>query len=247
MATAILQSSSTTTLLAIGFVNAGILSFVGSLWLIFGSNVGSTVTVWLIALVGKINISAFALPMIGIGFFMKATNKKILSAIGMGIIGLGLIFMGIDQLQVAFKGAENLLDFSMIQNFGILAPVLCLLAGLILTVIVQSSAASMAIILTLMSQIHLSMNDAMVMIIGANIGTTATALLASIGATANAKRAASAHIAFNIITGLACFFLVAGFGQIVEFIALQLNYFFGAGTVDIEMKLTIFHTLFNIF
>lgn len=247
LATAILQSSSTTTLLAIGFVNAWILSFVGSLWLIFGSNVWSTVTVWLIALIGKIDISSFALPMIGIGFFMKAMSKKMLGALGMGIIGLGLIFMGIDQLQVAFHGVENAFDFSVLQNFWPFASILFLLAGLILTVIVQSSAASMAIILTLMASIKLPMTDAMAMIIGANIGTTATAFLASIGATANAKRAAFAHISFNIITWVACFVLLHGFAYVVEWLVMYVNNFSWSEVIDIEMKLTIFHTLFNIF
>lgn len=119
-ATTLLQSSTATTLLTIGFVNAGILSFAGSLWLIFGANVGTTMTGWLVALIGlKIKVEIFALPMIGLGVILQIATKKTWSAIGGILAGFGILFLGLGFLQTAFSNVKDIIDFSIFIGHGI--------------------------------------------------------------------------------------------------------------------------------
>lgn len=206
LATAILQSSTATTLLTIGFVNAGILSFAGSLWLIFGANVGTTMTGWLVALIGlKIKVELFALPMVGIGVIFQMINKKTLGALGSILTGFGILFLGIGFLQESFKNVESLINLHAFVGHGIWSLFAFLFAGFFLSVVTQSSTVATMIILTLANTVGLPIEQSAAAVIGANVGTTVTAAFASIGATANAKRAAWAHIIFNIVAGVVAF------------------------------------------
>lgn len=242
LATAILQSSTTTTMLTIGFVNAGILAFANSLWLIFGANVGSVVITWIVALIGmKFKISAFALPMIWLWISLKMLSKKKIWLIGWIIAGFGLLFIGIDFLQSAFTGVEKIIPFESFTNKWILSLFIFLFAGVILTVIMQSSAAVMTVILVLATTINLPFNESAAAVIGANIWTTATAFFASIWATANAKRTAWVHILFNTITAIIIFTLLPLFVMLTEFV---MNIVW-ANIGDISEKITFFHTIFN--
>ncbi len=238
-----MQSSTATTLLAIGFVNTGILTFANSLWLLFGANVGSTMMPWIIALVGggSFKISAFALPMIGLGIVLKMLENKNIKAIGGVIAGFGLLFLGLDFLQDAFTGIEKIIPFENFINFGLSSIILFIAIGFVLTVIMQSSAAVMAIILTLATTANLPITIAAAAIIGANIGTTATAFFATIGATANAKRAAWAHIGFNIVAAIGASLILPFFVHFVDIFSDILK----MGD-DIQKELALFHTSFNI-
>lgn len=241
LSTAILQSSSTTTMLTIGFVNAGILAFANSLWLIFGANVWSTASTWIIALIGmKYKVSAFALPMIGLWIILKILSKKKIWLIGWILTGFGLLFIGIEYLQAVFNWIEKIIPFAEFTGKWILSILIFLLAGFVLTILMQSSAAVIAIILSVAININLPFQETASAIIGASIGTTATALFVSIGATANAKRTAWVHILFNIITGSFILILLPGFLFLVDYIASLVN------TTNITEKATYFHTLYKL-
>lgn len=208
--TALVQSSSAVTVAAIGFVNAGLLTFGQSLWVIFGANVGTTMTGWLVALIGfKIKVEAAALPMIGLGMALRLSGAETRrGASGTALAGFGVLFLGIGFLQQAFSGTDAGIDLVGLSGQGFMSVVYFVLAGILLTVLMQSSSASLAIVLTLAQANVIPLQEAAAAVIGANIGTTVTALLAAIGATPNARRAAGAHVLFNALTGTVALLLL---------------------------------------
>ncbi|NVK87082.1 MAG: Na/Pi cotransporter family protein, partial [Gammaproteobacteria bacterium] len=188
--TAVVQSSSAVTVAFLGFVNAGLISVRQALGIIYGANVGTTMTGWLVALIGfKMNIQAFALPLIGIGVLMKLIkpNQRVAS-LGLALVGFGLFFVGIDILKEAFEGIVKVFDISQFTADGITGVASFLLIGIVMTILTQSSSAAIALTITAASTGMIGLYAAGAMVIGANIGTTSTALLATIGATSNAKR-----------------------------------------------------------
>ena len=201
LVTAMVQSSGAVTVAAIGFVNAGLLALGPALWVLFGANVGTTMTGWIIALVGlKFKIESLALPLIGVGVALRLTGEgKRRGAMGTTLAGFGLLFLGIAMLQASFTGLAGQVELP--QGEGPLAVLAQVAIGAAMTVLMQSSGASMAIALTAAQGGLLTAQGAAAVVIGANVGTTFTALLAAIGATPNARRAAAAHVAFNLITG----------------------------------------------
>ena len=241
LVTALVQSSSAVTVAAIGFVNAGLLTLGQSMWVLFGANVGTTMTGWLVALVGlKFKIELLALPLIGIGMALRLSGEgKRRGALGMALAGFGVLFLGIDMLKESFSGMSA--DFSLPEGEGARDILLQVLIGILLTVLMQSSSASLAIALTAAQGGLLTAQGAAAVVIGANVGTTVTALIASIGATPNAKRAASAHILFNVLTGTMALallpWLVSAIGMAGETLEL--------GSAP-AAKLALFHTAFNL-
>ena len=240
--TAVVQSSSAVTVAAIGFVNAGLLTFSQSLWVLFGANVGTTMTGWLVALVGfKIQVEAAALPLVGLGMALRLTGADTRrAAIGTALTGFGVLFVGIGFLQQAFTIDGAALNLSALGGGPLKLPAY-VLAGALLTVLMQSSSASLAVTLTLAHAGSLSFTDSAAMVIGANIGTSVTAVLAAIGATANAKRAASAHVLFNVLTALVALgmlpWLLQGVGLLGDWFDLEDSPATG---------LALFHTVFNV-
>ncbi|MDP3688079.1 MAG: Na/Pi cotransporter family protein [Sulfurimicrobium sp.] len=241
LVTAMVQSSSAVTVAAIGFVNAGLLTLGQSMWVLFGANVGTTMTGWLVALVGlKFKIEVLALPLIGIGMALRLSGERNRrGALGQALAGFGVLFLGIDMMKEAFSGMSA--DFKLPEGEGVGDTLVQVLIGIALTVLMQSSSASLTIALTAAQGGLLTAQGAAAMVIGANIGTTVTALIASIGATPNAKRAAAAHILFNILTGgvalLLLPWLVPAIGAAGD--ALEL------GSAP-AAKLALFHTAFNL-
>ncbi|MFK7908992.1 MAG: Na/Pi cotransporter family protein [Akkermansiaceae bacterium] len=215
--TALVQSSSATTVLVVSFVNAGLLTLAASIGVIMGANLGTTITAWLVAWIGKFSISKIALPIIGIGLPMFFIGKEKIKAYGESLIGFGLLFTGLAALKKAvpdLKGGvkENIELQETIQSiievlngYGFGSTVLFLIAGILLTLIVQSSSAAMAITITCAwngwfgSDPYEAFQISAAVVLGENIGTTVTAWLASIGTNVNAKRAARAHFLFNVI------------------------------------------------
>ena len=242
-ATTLFQSSHATTLLAIGFVNAGILSFAGSLWLIFGANIGSTTTGWLVALIGlKIKVEIFALPIIWFWVMMKVlAGEKKWGSTGNIFAGFGILFLWIWFLQSSLTWVDKLVDFSAISGHGIFSILGFFLWGLVLTLIMQSSGASTAAILTLASTTALPLTEAAAAVIGANIGSSVTALIAAIGATAWAKRAATVHVLFNVITATVAMLILPWIVGFVDYIWPKLGL-----DGSIATDLALFHTTFNI-
>ncbi|MDP1896263.1 MAG: Na/Pi symporter, partial [Sulfurimicrobium sp.] len=201
----------------------------------------TTMTGWLVALVGlKFKIEVLALPLIGIGMALRLSGERNRrGALGQALAGFGVLFLGIDMMKEAFSGMSA--DFKLPEGEGVGDTLVQVLIGIALTVLMQSSSASLTIALTAAQGGLLTAQGAAAMVIGANIGTTVTALIASIGATPNAKRAAAAHILFNILTGgvalLLLPWLVPAIGAAGD--ALEL------GSAP-AAKLALFHTAFNL-
>ncbi len=236
--TAIVQSSSAVTVATIGFVNAGLLKLRQSITVIYGCNIGTTMTGWLVAMIGfKIKISAFALPLVAIGMLLKLTgNDRRMSHLGMALAGFGLFFIGLDYLKNAFDGLDSQLPLDQISHSPI-GLILFVAAGFILTFLMQSSSAAMAITLSLTAAGSIPLASAGALVIGANLGTTSTAMLAVIGATSNAKRIAAAHVIFNLITG------IIGVALLVLLAGLINN---DLQNLSLVTLLAAFHTLFNL-
>ena len=243
MMTAVVQSSSAVTVAALGFANAGILSMRQAIGIIYGANIGTTVTGWLVALIGfKFSIQAFALPMIAMGVLLKLTKpSQRASAFGVALVGFGLFFVGIDFLKEAFSSVVEAFDLTRIKADGITGIFLFLLIGTVMTILTQSSSASIALIITAASTNVVGLYAAGAMVIGANIGTTTTALLASVGATANAMRVATAQVIFNLSTGVVALVLL----PVIFFAIEKLSVAAGLNT-DIAFTLALFHTAFNV-
>jgi phosphate:Na+ symporter len=215
--TSLVQSSSATTVLVVSFVNAGLLTLTASIGVIMGANLGTTITAWLVAWIGKFSVSSIALPIIGIGLPMFFIGKEKLKASGETLIGFGLLFTGlaalkksVPNLKAGVKENEGLQEtiqsiIEVLNGYGFGSIVLFLIAGILLTLIVQSSSAAMAITITCAWNGWLGSDPEQVfqysaaIVLGENIGTTITAWLASIGTSVNAKRAARAHFLFNVI------------------------------------------------
>lgn len=237
--TAMVQSSSAVTIATIGFVNAGLLSLAQSVSVIYGCNIGTTMTGWLIAVIGfKVHVSALALPLIGGGMLLQLAGRGgRLAHIGLALAGFGVFFIGLDFIRGAFAGFEQHLDLSSLGDSG-LSLLLFILAGFVLTLLLQSSAAALAITLSLTASGTIPLAAAATMVIGANVGTTSTAILAVLGATSNAKRIAAAHVLFNLLTGLVGLALLL-------LLAPWLNRI-DATRFDLVLLLALFHSLFNL-
>jgi len=241
LVTALVQSSSAVTVATIGFVNAGLLALGPALWVLFGANVGTTMTGWIVALVGlKFKVEALAMPLVGLGAILRLTGDGRRSgAIGTALAGFGMLFMGIALLQQAFAGLAG--QISLPQGDGPLTVLAQLGIGVLMTMLMQSSSAAMAITLTAAQGGLIDAQGAAAVVIGANIGTTVTALLAVVSATPNARRAASAHIVFNLLTGVVALLLLPWLISLLDHVGKALNL-----PPDPATSLALFHTTFNL-
>ena len=235
--TALVQSSSAVTVATIGFVNASLLTLAGAMWVLFGANLGTTATGWIVALAGvKLDIAATALPLIAIGAALKLGGQQKFAAWGGAIAGFGLLFYGITVMQAGFTGLAA--EFQVPAGSGVGAMALQLFAGLLMTVVMQSSSASIAIALTAAQGGMIDITGAAAVVIGANVGTTVTAVLASLGATPNAKRVASAHVIFNVITASVAFALLPWLAPVLVSVRDWLS-----DTDSTALTLALFNTL----
>ena len=237
--TALVQSSSATTIATIGFVSAGLLTVGQSLGVIIGANVGTTSTGWLVSLAGfKVSLGTWMLPMVGVGALFHLVSKSQKRHLGLALAGFGMIFVGIDFLQDGMGGLAAHIDFSAYSAATWSGRLLLVLAGLLITALVQSSSVAVALSLTALGSGAIDMTQAAYLVIGQNLGTTVTAVLASLGATVPARRTAIGHILFNLMAGAIAFGAAPWFLQFV-------NYLLAAGAPDV-IRIALFHTLFNI-
>ena len=250
--TALVQSSSATTVMVVSFVNAGLLSLVESIGVIMGANIGTTVTAWIISIVGfKIKIGAAALPLIALGFPFIFSSRNRIKSWGEVIIGFALLFMGLDLLKGSvpdIKSNPEILQFlSDYTDLGFLSTLIFVLIGTVLTIVLQSSSATMALTLVMADQGWISFDIAAAMVLGENIGTTITANIAAMVANVYAKRTARAHFIFNMFG--VCWMLLV--------MPLVLNVISGyladgdtgspfQSPAAVPIALSIFHTAFNI-
>ena len=253
--TALLQSSSATTVMIVSFVNAGLLSLVESIGVIMGANIGTTITAWLISLLGfKVKISSIALPIIAIGFPMMFSSKSNIKAWAEVLIGFALLFMGLDALKGSVPNLKENTEFlaflSNYANMGILSTIIFIGVGTILTLVVQSSSAAMALTLVMCYEGYIPFELAAAMVLGENIGTTITANLAALVGNVHAKRAARAHFIFNIFGVIWMIFALQFFIRIIDSYMMSnmdLSPLNSVGeSIAVPIGLSIFHTTFNI-
>ncbi len=206
--TAVIQSSSATSLMTIGFVSAGLLTFSQSVGIIIGANLGSTSTGWIVSAIGfKVSMGALAMPLVGSGAFLRFLSKGRYTAHGMALAGLGMLFLGIDILQNGMSSVTSVFSLQFLGSPSLLQMLLLILLGVVMTVVMQSSSAAFVITLTALAADTITFEQAAAVVIGQNVGTTIKAYVASLNSTVPAKRTALAHIWFNLFTGLVSFLL----------------------------------------
>ena len=251
MITAIVQSSSATTVMTVSFVNAGLLTLLESAGVMMGANVGTTITAWLISSLGfEVKISTLALPLIAFGLPMYFSGKDKIRNWGQFIIGFALLFMGLDELKSSVPDVKNnpeILEFlSSYTNLGIFSTLIFVIVGTLLTIVVQSSSASMALTLVMTYNGWIPFEIAAAMVLGENIGTTITAELAALVANVHAKRAARIHSTFNII-GVTWMIIIMPY--FLDLVAALSTKYFGNSPYEnpeaIPYALSLFHTMFN--
>ncbi|MCT4641970.1 MAG: Na/Pi cotransporter family protein [Bacteriovoracaceae bacterium] len=247
--TMIVQSSSVTTVMVVGFVNAGLMQLTQAIGVIFGSNIGTTITGWIIS----IKVGKYGLLFIGLGIFPALFSKnKRYQNLGKVVFGVGMIFLGLQTMSGAFKplraNAEflNLVSYFSGSDYG--SYFASILMGCLLTVIIQSSSAMLGITIALASTGIINFNTAAALVLGENIGTTITAILASIGTSTNAKRAARAHAIFNVLGVLAIFAVLPLYINFIEMIIPgDANFISSDGSKpNIAAHIAASHTIFNV-
>ena len=243
LATAVVQSSSLVSVIIISFLSAELIGLSSAVGVVFGSNIGTTTTAWLVSSLGlKIKIAQYALPMLIFGVIMQFSKHNTYKGLGNVLIGLGFIFLGIAYMKEGFetlKEGLNLAEYAMAGYLGIFVYIFF---GAVATVVIQSSSATMAIIITALATGQIDYINALSLAIGANIGTTVTAVLGSLASNKNGKRLAVAHFIFNIITGLIAIVFIYQLKDIVDVIAPILL----ISESNYAMKLALFHTIFNV-
>ena len=248
--TALIQSSSATTVMVVSFVNAGLLTLTESISVIMGANIGTTVTAWIISIFGfKVDMAAFALPLLAIALPLIFSGKSNRKSVGEFIFGFSFLFMGLSYLKANAPDLNaNPEMLAFVQNYtdmGFFSILLFLFIGTILTMIVQASAATMAITLIMCANGWISLELGAALVLGENIGTTITANLAALTANTQAKRAALAHFVFNVFGVIWVLIIFHPFMQLVNWVV---DTFFQTSNpeVAISYKLSAFHSIFNI-
>lgn len=248
--TALIQSSSATTVMVVSFVNAGLLTLTQSISVIMGANIGTTVTAWVISVFGfKVDVAAFALPLLAFGIPLLFSGKSTRKSIGEFIFGFSFLFMGLSYLQQnAPDLSHNPEMLAFVQNYtdmGYFSILLFVLIGTFLTMIVQASAATMAITLIMCANGWISFELGAALVLGENIGTTITANLAALTGNTQARRAALAHLVFNVfgVIWVLCLFkpFTSGVSWFVENVMHVTD-----PAVAVSFKLSAFHSAFNI-
>ena len=243
LATAVVQSSSLVSVIIISFLSAELIGLTQAVGVVFGSNIGTTATAWLVSSFGlKIKIAHYALPMLIFGVMMLFSKHNTYKGLGSVLIGLGFIFLGIAYMKEGFETMKQGLDLAEYAMAGYLGVFVYIFFGAVATVVIQSSSATMAIIITALATGQIDYVNALALAIGANIGTTVTAALGALASNKNGKRLAVAHFIFNIITGLVAVILIYQLKDLVDLLAPMLS----IPETDDAMKLSLFHTIFNV-
>lgn len=252
LTTALVQSSSATTVMTVSFVNAGLLTLVESAGIMMGANIGTTITGWIVSILGfKIKLSAYSIYLFALGVPMLFSNRSKFKYWGEFIIGFAILFLGLTYLKGAvpdLKGNPEVLDFlARFTDWGIFSRILFVAIGTLVTIVVQSSSAAMAITLTMCAQGWLPFEVAAAMILGENIGTTITAEIASLVGNTNAKRSARIHSMFNVIGVTWMVILLPTFLKLLTYITTNYLGFVDPYSAEgMPIGLSAFHTAFNL-
>ncbi|MBQ0051872.1 MAG: Na/Pi cotransporter family protein [Treponema sp.] len=240
--TAIIQSSGATTVMVVSFVNAEILTLEQAIGVIFGANIGTTVTAWIVSLFGfSFSIAAMAIPLFGFGYILKYFKKFKIHNFAESFMGFALLFMGLGLLKESLTlGPAASQIFSTINNWGIGGILLGVLLGALITALIHSSSAMTAIVLTMASNGTLSWELSASIVLGSNIGSTVDAVMSSFGASVNARRTAFVHVGFNVTGTLIALLIFKPFLKLIDFIVPL------APAENITTHIAMLHTIFNI-
>ena len=242
-ATAILQSSSLIAIIVISFLSAKIISLAGALGVVFGSAVGTTATTWIVSTLGvKIDIAAFALPMIIFGVIFRFYKNRNFQGFGNILLGLGFVFLGIGYMKDGFEDLKQGINLAQFAIDGYAGIIVYTLIGAFATVIIQSSSATMALTVTALVTGQIVYINAMAIAVGANIGTATTAALGAMVSNANSKRMA---VGLFIFKGITAVITLASLYLMIDFVD-YISKYLGIKSDDWAMKLAVFHTLFNL-
>ncbi len=241
--TAMVQSSTLVSVLTISFLSAGLMTLTSGLAVLYGSNLGSVASVWLVAALGiKIDIAQYAMPIMVIGLCCLVGRAQAVKGMGYFLFGIGLIFFGIAYIKSGFEGLQSSVDIARYAMGGVKGLLLYTALGVVVTIIMQSSAAVLALVVAALSVQQLAYDNAVAIAIGANVGSTLTAILGAANANAEGKKLGAAHVLFNCVTALLALVGIRAFLWMTDTVAAVA----GVRHDDYIVKLAIFHTLFNV-
>jgi len=239
--TAMVQSSSATTVAAVGFVAAGLLTFQQSLGIIFGANIGTTITGWLIAVVGfKLNLGTALMPFALIGILLKLFSRSMWSSVGLSLAGFSVLFIGISAMQAGMHAFEDVITPERFPSDTLWGRLQLVGLGILITIVTQSSSAGVAGALAALAAGVITFPQAAAMVIGMDVGTTFTAALATVGGSTEARRTGFAHVIYNFLTGLMAFLLLYPLDWLYQ------EQLASGVEVDSHFWLVGFHTSFNL-
>ncbi|MCK9490616.1 MAG: Na/Pi symporter [Sulfurimonas sp.] len=243
ISTSLVQSSTITSLIVISFLSVELLTLVQGVGIIFGANLGSTTTAWIISSLGvDVKISLYAMPLIVFGVVLRFSKNNAYKGLGNVLLGLGFIFLGIAYMKEGFDTLKDSIDLAAYSMEGILGILVYIVIGIVVTVVIQSSAATLAIVITALNADSIIYINALALVIGANLGTTLTAILASLTSNENGKRVAFAYFVFNLVTAIIVTVFITYISNFVDLFAPYLS----IDDDNYGMKLALFHTLFSV-
>ena len=243
VATSIMQSSSLVSVITISFLSTGMLELASGIGIIFGANLGTTTGAWLVAGFGlKVNLSAYAMPMLVFGIILVFQRTKGLKGAGYVLAGLGFLFLGIHYMKEGFDSFGQNIDLAKYAMTGYRGVVVFAGIGAVATVVMQSSHAMLILILAALATQQISYENALALAIGSNVGTTVTAIIGSLGASTDGKRLALAHVVFNVVTGILA---IVGIYQLMAAVE-RISALLGIAADNYTLQLAVFHSLFNL-
>ncbi len=242
ISTTLMQSSSLVSVLTISFLGAGLIELVQGIGIIYGANIGTTTGAWLMAGFGlKVKISAYAMPMLVFGVILIFQKSKTLKGLGYILTGLGFLFLGIAYMKSGFEAFKNTIDLSTFAVSGFKGLLIFIGVGILATVVMQSSHATIILVIAALASGQINYENAIALTIGANIGTTITAIIGSLSSNINGKRLAGAHFIFNITTAIIAIILISPIMSLVNSISDTL----GIASDNFTLRLAVFDTFFK--
>lgn len=243
VSTSVMQSSSLVSVITISFISAGLITLVAGIGIIFGANIGTTTGAWLVAAFGlKVKISAYAMPMLVFGIVLSFQKSKYLKGVGSILAGLGFLFLGIHYMKEGFEAFKDSFDLAALAVEGYPGLFLFAAIGAAATVVMQSSHATLVLILTALAAAQISYENALALAIGANVGTTITAIIGALSSNVGGRRLAGAHLVFNLLTGVIAIIFIGQFIWAVD----SFSAYAGIAKDNYTLKLAVFHTFFNL-
>ena len=243
VSTTLMQSSSLVSVVAISFLGAGMIDLAAGIGIIFGANIGTTTGAWLIAGLGlKVSIASYAMPLLVFGVFLVLQRSRPLRGVGYVLAGLGFLFLGIHYMKEGFEAFRAQVDLSAYGIPGLRGLVTYVALGVVATVIMQSSHATLVLTITALASGQIGYENALALAIGSNVGTTVTAIIGALGSNIDGKRLALAHLLFNVLTGLVAIVLLENLVSAVNVVSQTV----GIAEDDHALKLAVFHSMFNL-